>query len=73
MDEAAQTLSKTVAAKVRPQYQSWLKRGREPAQAYSLAYEKVVELVAQAQHTSTEKVKFASREVLQEAMELVTQ
>lgn len=73
MDEAAQTLSKTVAAKVRPQYQSWLKKGREPAQAYSLAYEKVVELVAQAQNMSADKARFASRDVLQEAMDLVTQ
>jgi hypothetical protein len=72
MDEAAQTLSKTVAAKVRPQYQSWLKKGREPAQAYSLAYEKVVELVAQAQNMSADKARFASRDVLQEAMDLVT-
>ncbi len=72
MDEAAQTLSKTVAAKVRPQYQSWLKKGREPAQAYSLAYKKVVELVAQAQNMSADKARFASRDVLQEAMDLVT-
>lgn len=72
MDEAAQALSKTVAAKVRPHYQKWLKKKVEATQAYARAYDEVVKLVAQAQHTSADKVKFASRDVLQEAMDLVT-
>lgn len=73
MDSAAQQLSASVAAKVRPHYQKSLKRGVEASQAYALAYDKVVELVAKAQHISVDKARFASREVLQETMALVTQ
>ena len=72
MDDQERTLSKTVAAKVRPQYQSWLKKS-DASQAYERAYDALVKLVANAQHMSADKVKFASREVLQEAMDLVTQ
>ena len=72
MDDEAKKLSKTVAAKIRPQYKTWLKKSGS-SQAYTRAYDEVVKLVASAQHTSAEKVKFASRDVLQAAMELVTQ
>lgn len=72
MDDQERALSRTVAAKVRPQYQSWLKKSGD-AQAYERAYSELVKLVASAQHISADKVKFASREVLQEAMTLVTQ
>lgn len=72
MDAEAQALSETVASKVRPQYQKWLKQRGEAPEAYTRAYDEVVKLVAQAQHLSTDKVKFASRDVLQEAMDLVT-
>jgi len=73
VDKEAEQLSKGVAAKVRPAYQKSLKQGGDASQAYSRAYDKVVELVAQAQHISVEKARFASRDVLQEAMALVTQ
>lgn len=73
MDRAGQQLSATVAAKVRPMYQKSLKKGLDTSKAYALAYDKVVELVAQSQHLSVDKVHFASRDVLQEAMALVTQ
>ncbi len=73
MDTSAQQLSKTVAAKVRPVYQRLLKRGGDQSQAYEQAYDEVVVLVAQAQHTTVEKARFASRDVLQAAMAIVTQ
>lgn len=73
MDTAAQQLSKTVAAKVRPTYQKLLKRGGDSSQAYEQAYDEAVIMVAQAQHISVEKARFASRDVLQAAMALVTQ
>jgi hypothetical protein len=73
LDEAARQLSASVAAKVRPHYQKSLARGVEAPQAYALAYDKVVELVAKSQHISVAKARFASREVLQEAMALITQ
>lgn len=72
MDEAANKLSRTVAAKVRPHYLGWLKRNVKPAEAYALAYDEAVGLAARAQRLSVEKVRFASREVLQEAMRLIT-
>ena len=72
MDDQEKKLSKTVAAKIRPQYKTWLKRSGA-SEAYTLAYDEVVKLVAKAQNMSTDKVKFASRDVLQEAMDLVTQ
>ncbi len=72
MDEDARALSHTVAAKVRPHYQKWLKHNVDASGAYSRAYDEVVGLVAKAQNLSTDKVKFASREVLQTAMDLVT-
>jgi len=72
VDIAAQQLSATVAAKVRPTYQKSLKRGVDASEAYTLAYDKVVELVAQSQHISVDKARFASRDVLQEAMALIT-
>lgn len=72
LDEAAQRLSASVAAKVRPHYQKSLTRGVEASQAYTLAYDKVVELVAKAQHLSVDKARFAAREVLQETMALIT-
>ena len=73
MDRAEQQLSKTVAAKVRPAYQKSVKKGGDTAEAYAHAYDKVVELVAQSQHISVDKARFASRDVLQEAMALITQ
>ncbi len=73
MDKEALALSQTVAAKVRPHYQKWIQKKVEAAQAYARAYDEVVELVAKAQNMGTDKVKFASRDVLQEAMDLVTQ
>ncbi len=73
MDRAEQQLSKTVAAKVRPAYQRSLKKGGDTSEAYAHAYDKVVELVAQSQHISVDKARFASRDVLQEAMALITQ
>ncbi len=72
MDDEAKALSKSVAAKIRPQYKTWLKKsGASPA--YTRAYDEVVKLVAKAQNLSTDKVRFASRDVLQEAMNLVTE
>ncbi len=71
MDKEAQVLSRSVAAQVRPQYQGWLKKVGA-AQADARAYDKVVELVARKQKLSADKVRFASREVLQEAMALIT-
>ena len=71
MDDQERKLSKTVAVKIRPQYQTWLKKSGA-AKAYTHAYDEVVELVAKAQHMSADKVKFASRDVLQAAMDLVT-
>ena len=38
-------LSKTVAAKIRPQYKNWLKRSGA-SEAYTHAYDEVVKLVA---------------------------
>lgn len=73
MDTSAHQLSRHVAAKVRPAYLNLLKKGTDISQAYSEAYEEAVALVAKAQHTTVEKARFASREVLQEAMALVTQ
>lgn len=73
MEEHEQVLSRSVAAKVRPHYQRSLKRRVEPARAYADAYEEVVKLVAAAQKSTADKVRFASRDVLQEAMQLVTQ
>ena len=73
MDEQEQGLSRSVAAKVRPHYQKSLKRRVEPTRAYADAYEESVRLVAAAQHLSADKVRFASRDVLQAAMRLVTQ
>lgn len=72
MDKAAHRLSNTVAIKVRPRYQGWLRRDMGASEAYSLAYDEVVGLVARAQHLTVEKARFASREVLQEAMQLIT-
>lgn len=72
MDETETALSKTVGAKIRPHYQRSLKRGLGPPEAYSLAYDEAVELVAKAQHSSVEKVRFASRDVLQAALDLAT-
>jgi len=73
MDRAAQQLSANVAAKVRPHYQKSLRRGLPEPEAYALAYDEVVELVAQSQGISVDKARFASRDVLQEAMARVTQ
>ena len=73
MEEQEQVLSRSVAAKVRPHYQKSLKRRVEPARAYADAYEEVVRLVPAAQKSTVYKVRFASRDVLQEAMQLVTQ
>jgi hypothetical protein len=72
MDTSEQQLSKNVAAKVRPAYLKLLKRGTDTTLAYEQAYDEAVTLVAQAQHTSTDKARFASRDVLQEVMALVT-
>ena len=72
MEEQEQALSRSVAAKVRPHYQKSLRRV-EPSRAYADAYEEVVKLVAAAQKSTVDKVRFASRDVLQEAMQLVTQ
>ena len=72
MDNEARALSKTVAAKIRPQYQNWRKKTGD-APAYERAYEEMVKLVASAQHISVDKAKFAARDVLQEGMDLVTQ
>ena len=72
MDDQEKKLSKTVAAKIRPQYKNWLKRSGA-SEAYTHAYDEVVKLVAKAQDMSTDKVKFASRDVLQAAMDLVTE
>lgn len=73
MDRAAQQLSADVAAKVRPHYQRSLKRGVDEPQAYALAYDEVAKLVAKSQGIGVDKARFASRDVLQEAMALVTQ
>ena len=72
MDKAAHRLSESVARKVRPRYQVWLRRGVDRDEAYALAYDEAVDFVARAQRTSAEKARFAAREVLQEAMRLVT-
>lgn len=71
MDEDAHSLSRDVAAKVKPQYQRWLKRSTEPTEAFSRAYDEVVKHVAQARKMSPEKTKFYSTDVLQKAMDLI--
>ena len=65
-------LSEEIAAQVRPMYKRLLKRGVNADLAYSEAYERIVELIAQAQDTTVDKVRFSSRDILQYTMKLVT-
>ena len=67
-----QALQRSVAAQLKPPYQTLLKRGKEPVAAYAAIYERAVVLLAKATRVSKEKTRFEARDLLQEIMKEVS-
>ena len=72
MEPDLEALRRRVVDQLRPKYQTSLRRGRAPDEAYETAYAKAVDALAKATKMSPEKTRFESRNLLQEIMNEVS-
>ena len=72
MEPDLENLQRRVVSQLKPKYQTSLRRGRAPDEAYEAAYEGAVDALAKAMKVSPEKTRFESRNLLQAIMNEVS-